>query len=47
MYYGTQSYGENGAKDYVTEVRWHKERRRCSVQILDNSFGIKVLCVSR
>ena len=20
MYYGTQSYGENGAKDYVTEV---------------------------
>ena len=43
---GTRSHGEDGGCAMLRRCRRHKERRRRSVQILDNYFGINVLCIN-
>ena len=40
---GTRSHGGDGGYAMLRRCRRHKELRRCSVQILDNYFGINAL----
>ena len=40
---GTRSHGEDGGYAMLRRCRRHIELRRCSVQILDNYFGINAL----
>ena len=43
---GTRSHGGDGGNAMSRRCRRHKERRRCSVQILDNYFGINALYIN-
>jgi len=41
---GTRRHGGDGVYAMLRRCRRHKERRRCSVQVLDN-FWINCLCI--
>ena len=43
---GTRSHGGDGGNAMSRRCRRHKEQRRSSVQIIDNSFGINVLYIN-
>ena len=43
---GTRSHGGDGGNAMSRRCRRHKERRRCSVQILDNDFGLNALYIN-
>ena len=43
---GTRSHGEDGGNTMLRRCRWHKERRRYIVQILDNYFDVNALYIN-
>jgi len=46
LYNGHTESRRDGGNAMLRRCRRHKERRRRSVQILDNYFGINVLCIN-
>ena len=43
---GTRSHGGDGGNAMLRRCRRHKERRRRSVQILDNYFEVNALYIN-
>ena len=43
---GTLSHGGDGGNAMLRRCRRHKERQRCSVQILDNYFWVNTLYIN-